>query len=35
MEDYRWNKAYMSADDIALLIKIKTVGVKTKTYFRR
>lgn len=26
MTDYRWDKAYMSAEDIALLIRIKTVG---------
>ena len=26
MEDYRWDKAYMSAEEIALLTKIKTIG---------
>ena len=26
MEDYHWDKAYMSAEDIALLIKIKTAA---------
>ena len=26
MEDYRWDKAYMTVEDIALLIKIKAVG---------
>lgn len=28
MEGYTWDRAYMSADDIALLIKIKTVSEK-------
>ena len=26
MEDYRWDKAYMSAEEIELLTKIKTIG---------
>lgn len=26
MEDYRWDKAYMTAEDIDLLIKIKAIG---------
>lgn len=26
MDDYRWDKAYMSAQDIALLVKIKIIG---------
>lgn len=30
MDDYRWDKAYMSAEDIALLIKIKTIGANGK-----
>ena len=28
MQGYKWDKAYMSAEDIALLIKIKKVGEK-------
>lgn len=28
MEDYVWDKAYMSAEDIELLIRIKTIGEK-------
>ena len=30
MQGYKWDKAYMSAEDIALLIKIKKVGEKKK-----
>lgn len=28
MEGYRWDKAYMSTEDIALLVEIKRVGQK-------
>ena len=28
MEGYRWDKAYMSAEDIELLTKIKSIGEK-------
>lgn len=27
MDDYKWDKAYMSEEDISLLIKIKTTGI--------
>ena len=31
MQGYKWDKAYMSAEDIALLIKIKKVGEKKES----